>query len=90
MPNDRILEWFARFFHGMLERGIYLPPSQPSRVWQAVSHGDEEIENGLPRRAKSSQRCSFSVDKTGASGPNSGPLTPLMRRCQIGVRIQTA
>ena len=38
---------FARFFHGMLERGIYLPPSQFEAAFVSSSHGDEEIEKTI-------------------------------------------
>ena len=43
--SDRDL--FARFFHGMLERGIHLPPS-PFEAWfWSAAHGREEIEETL-------------------------------------------
>ncbi|NQU76060.1 MAG: glutamate-1-semialdehyde 2,1-aminomutase [Planctomycetes bacterium] len=35
---------YARFFHGMLERGIYLPPSQFEVCFISAAHTDEEIE----------------------------------------------
>ena len=38
---------FAHFFHGMLERGIYLPPSQFEAAFVSSSHGDEEIEKTI-------------------------------------------
>ena len=31
---------FARFFHGMLERGIYLPPSQYESAFISTMHND--------------------------------------------------
>jgi glutamate-1-semialdehyde 2,1-aminomutase len=34
---------FARFFHGMLERGIYLPPSQFEAWFVSLAHGADEI-----------------------------------------------
>ena len=34
---------FARLFHGMLERGIYLPPSQFEAWFVSLAHGDEDI-----------------------------------------------
>ena len=41
MTTDR--KEFSRFFHGMLDRGIYLPPS-PFEAWfVSLSHTDEEI-----------------------------------------------
>ncbi|MGH7788892.1 MAG: glutamate-1-semialdehyde 2,1-aminomutase [Candidatus Binatia bacterium] len=35
---------FARFFAGMLERGIYLPPSQFEAAFLSLAHGADEIE----------------------------------------------
>jgi glutamate-1-semialdehyde 2,1-aminomutase len=35
---------FKKFFHGMLERGIYLPPSQFEAAFVSTAHGDAEIE----------------------------------------------
>jgi glutamate-1-semialdehyde 2,1-aminomutase len=38
---------FARFFHAMLERGIYLPPS-PFEAWfLTLAHGDAEVDAAL-------------------------------------------
>jgi glutamate-1-semialdehyde 2,1-aminomutase len=36
---------FKKFFHGMLERGIYLPPSQFEAAFVSTAHGDVEIES---------------------------------------------
>ena len=35
---------FARYFHAMTERGIYLPPSQFEAAFLSLSHGEVEIE----------------------------------------------
>jgi glutamate-1-semialdehyde 2,1-aminomutase len=35
---------YARFFREMLDRGIYLAPSQFEAVFISVAHGDEELE----------------------------------------------
>jgi glutamate-1-semialdehyde 2,1-aminomutase len=35
---------YGRFFHGMLERGFYLPPSQFEAAFIALSHTAEDIE----------------------------------------------
>ncbi|HSM59056.1 MAG TPA: glutamate-1-semialdehyde 2,1-aminomutase [Candidatus Sulfomarinibacteraceae bacterium] len=35
---------FARYFQGMLQRGIYLAPSQYEAGFLSTEHGDEEIE----------------------------------------------
>jgi glutamate-1-semialdehyde 2,1-aminomutase len=34
---------FARFFHAMLERGIYLPPSQFEALFISLAHSDEDL-----------------------------------------------
>jgi glutamate-1-semialdehyde 2,1-aminomutase len=34
---------FPRFFHAMIERGIYLPPSQFEAMFVSMAHGDSEI-----------------------------------------------
>jgi len=38
---------YARFFHGMLERGIYLPPSQFEAAFISLAHGAAELEATL-------------------------------------------
>jgi glutamate-1-semialdehyde 2,1-aminomutase len=38
---------FARFFHAMLERGIYLPPSQFEAAFLSLAHTPDDIENTL-------------------------------------------
>lgn len=38
---------FARFFHRMLEQGIYLPPSQFEAMFVSLAHGGEEIERTI-------------------------------------------
>jgi glutamate-1-semialdehyde 2,1-aminomutase len=35
---------FARYFHRMLERLIYLPPSQFEAMFLSLAHGDAEID----------------------------------------------
>jgi glutamate-1-semialdehyde 2,1-aminomutase len=35
---------FARYFHGMIERGIYLPPSQFEAAFLSLAHGEVEID----------------------------------------------
>jgi glutamate-1-semialdehyde 2,1-aminomutase len=37
-------ERFARFHRGMLERGVYLAPSQFEAGFLSTAHGDEEID----------------------------------------------
>jgi glutamate-1-semialdehyde 2,1-aminomutase len=38
---------FARFFHAMLERGIYLPPSQFESAFISLAHTEDDIERTL-------------------------------------------
>jgi glutamate-1-semialdehyde 2,1-aminomutase len=40
-------ERFARFFGGMLERGVYLPPSAFESAFLSDAHGEEEIDRTL-------------------------------------------
>ncbi len=40
-------EKFKKFFHGMLEQGIYLPPSAYEAWFVSLSHGEREIERTL-------------------------------------------
>jgi glutamate-1-semialdehyde 2,1-aminomutase len=35
---------YARFFHGMLERGVFLPPSGYEALFPSIAHGDTEID----------------------------------------------
>lgn len=38
---------FARFFHGMLERGIYFPPSPFEAAFVSLAHHREDLEKSL-------------------------------------------
>lgn len=40
-------ERFARFFRGMLDRGVYLPPSAFESAFLSDAHGEEEIDRTL-------------------------------------------
>jgi glutamate-1-semialdehyde 2,1-aminomutase len=42
---------FARFFHAMLERGVYLPPAQFEAAFVSLAHGDAEIAATLEAAA---------------------------------------
>jgi glutamate-1-semialdehyde 2,1-aminomutase len=35
---------FGRFFHAMLERGVYLPPSQFEAAFVSLAHGEPEVD----------------------------------------------
>jgi len=38
---------YARFFHAMLDRGVYLPPSAFEAWFVSIAHGDGEVEHVL-------------------------------------------
>jgi glutamate-1-semialdehyde 2,1-aminomutase len=38
---------FGRFFHAMLEGGVYLPPSQFESAFVSVAHSDDDVEQTL-------------------------------------------
>ncbi len=44
---------FGRFFHVMLDRGIYLPPSQFEAMFISAAHSEEDIA----RTAEAAREC---------------------------------
>jgi glutamate-1-semialdehyde 2,1-aminomutase len=38
---------YARFFHAMLGRGVYLPPSQYEALFVSLAHTDEQIDETI-------------------------------------------
>jgi len=50
MKSDRVR--FAKYFHGMLEQGIYLAPSQFEAGFLSTAHGPELIEKTIEAAAK--------------------------------------
>lgn len=38
---------FGRFFHALLDEGVYLPPSQFEAAFVSLAHGDAEVEHTL-------------------------------------------
>jgi glutamate-1-semialdehyde 2,1-aminomutase len=36
---------FGRFFHAMLERGMYLPPSQFEAAFVSLAHSEEDVKD---------------------------------------------
>jgi glutamate-1-semialdehyde 2,1-aminomutase len=38
---------YGRFFHGMLSRGVYLPPAQWEAAFLSTAHGERELERAL-------------------------------------------
>jgi glutamate-1-semialdehyde 2,1-aminomutase len=49
-PADR--DRFARFFHGMLDRGIYLPPSPFEAAFISAAHTEADIDRTLEAAAE--------------------------------------
>ncbi|MEW5804263.1 MAG: glutamate-1-semialdehyde 2,1-aminomutase [bacterium] len=45
-------EMFARYFQGMLEEGIYLPPSQFEAIFVSLAHSDEDIRRTIAAAQK--------------------------------------
>jgi glutamate-1-semialdehyde 2,1-aminomutase len=43
---------FARFFHGLLERGVYWPPGQFEAAFVSLAHGEAEIDVTLRAAAE--------------------------------------
>jgi glutamate-1-semialdehyde 2,1-aminomutase len=54
---------FARFFHGMLDAGVYLPPSAFEAWFVSGAHGDTELEH-LEAAAEAGARAAASADWT--------------------------
>ncbi len=48
---------FASFFHEMLERGVYLPPSQFEAWFPGTAHTDEIIERTIAIAAEAFEHC---------------------------------
>jgi len=38
---------FAKFHRGMLERGVYLPPSQYEAIFMSAAHTNEDIHKTI-------------------------------------------
>lgn len=53
------LERFKRYFHGLLERGVFIPPSQFETCFASTAHTDEDIE----RTAESIKSSLLSVKR---------------------------
>ena len=51
-------ERYARFFHGMLERGVYLPPSALESAFLSDAHGDAELDRTLDAADEAMERLS--------------------------------
>ena len=38
---------FGKFYHSLLDQGVYLPPSQFESAFVSLAHGDAEIDHTL-------------------------------------------
>ena len=45
-------ERFARYFHGMLDRGIYLPPSPFEALFLSAAHTEADIDRTVDAAAE--------------------------------------
>jgi glutamate-1-semialdehyde 2,1-aminomutase len=45
-------ELYAKFFHGMLSQGIYLPPSQFETAFVSTAHTDNDIQATIDAASK--------------------------------------
>jgi glutamate-1-semialdehyde 2,1-aminomutase len=54
---------FTRFFHAMLERGIYLPPSQFEAMFVSLAHSDADLDATI---TAASEALSTDADKRDA------------------------
>ena len=53
MHSDRAR--FAKYFHGMLDAGVYLAPSQFEAMFVSMAHSDEDIAKTKVAQSKSFQ-----------------------------------
>jgi glutamate-1-semialdehyde 2,1-aminomutase len=50
MKSDR--EWFKKYFHGMLEQGVYLAPSQFEAGFLSAAHTEEDVDRTVAAAGK--------------------------------------
>ncbi len=51
------LDMFATFFHEMLKRGVYLPPSPLEAWFLSTAHGEREVDEVVEASARSFEFC---------------------------------
>jgi glutamate-1-semialdehyde 2,1-aminomutase len=49
---------FSRFFHAMLDRGVYLPPAQFEAAFVSLAHGEAEIDAAVAAAAEAFRMAS--------------------------------
>ncbi len=48
-------EWFARFFHAAIDRGVYLPPSSYEVGFVSMAHDERTLETAAAALIESAQ-----------------------------------
>jgi len=66
--SDQDTAAFARFFHGMLDAGVYLPPSAFEAWFVSGAHGDEELER-IAVGAEAGARAAAGASRSAATRP---------------------
>jgi glutamate-1-semialdehyde 2,1-aminomutase len=56
---------YARFFHAMLERGVYLPPSAFEAWFVSITHGPDEVEHVLAAATEAAELAAQPQRSTG-------------------------
>ena len=96
--DARTPQRFGRFFHAMLERGVYLPPAQFEAAFVSLAHGEAEIDadgrrrrRGLPRgRLSRRRRARRSAPRSGARlGASALPSWMALRYSRFLLRSAT-
>ncbi len=60
---------YARFFHAMLDRGVYLPASAFEAWFVSLAHGDEEVEHVLAAAREAAASLSYQRTSTTPTMP---------------------
>jgi glutamate-1-semialdehyde 2,1-aminomutase len=55
---------YARFFHAMLERGVYLPPSAFEAWFVSTSHGPSEVDKVLAAAAEAAEQAAAAAQRS--------------------------
>src|SRR5207245_7153683 len=65
---------YARFFHAMLERGVYLPPAQFETAFVSTAHTEDDVDAAIGAfRATLEARASVIVPRR-VRGPGDGAV----------------
>src|SRR5260370_39361833 len=76
---------FAKFFHALLDEGVYLPPSQFEAAFVSVAHSESEVETTLAAVEKLLRRILATKPSTSAnSGGTSGESSSAPSSASIG------